>query len=327
MLLTLEALFLRSLASKMEVVKDLDKWTFVDDSIVTIGTFDGVHRGHKKLLEKLSQFKSQKGGKNVVFTFEPHPRKVLFPDQTDLQLLSNLDEKIELIKKEGIDITIVYPFTTAFSQIEPEKFIKEILVEKLKVKTLVIGYDHKFGKDRKGDINTFKANAGKYGYEVFEIPAEEINDINISSTKIRKALFDGDVQSAAEFLGYTYFINGYIVHGKKLGKKISFPTANIVLPDKDKLVPKNGVYLVGVEVEGFKGYGMMNVGTNPTTDTDEKTKLEVNIFNFDKDIYGELIKVEFIQRLRDEMKFNSIEELITAIKNDEINCKRILNIS
>lgn len=311
----------------MEVVKNLDNWSFVDNSIVTIGTFDGVHRGHKKLLQRLQQIKAKNGGKSVVFTFDPHPRKVLFPDQRDLQLLSNLDEKIELISRENIDIVIVYPFTTAFSHIEPEKFIKEILVEKLKVKTLVIGYDHKFGKDRKGDINTFKANASKYGYEVEEIPAEEINDINISSTKIRKALFDGDVKNAAAFLGYNYFINGIVVHGKKLAKTLNFPTANIVIPDADKLIPKHGVYLVGVEVEGFKGFGMMNVGTNPTTDTDEKLKLEVNIFNFDKDIYGREIKVEFMERLRDEIKFNSIEELVAAIKNDEINCKRILNIS
>ena len=311
----------------MEVVKDLDNWSFVDDSIITIGTFDGVHRGHKKLLQMLDQIKAKNGGKSVVFTFEPHPRKVLFPDQTDLKLLSNLDEKIELIEREQIDAVIVYPFTTHFSQIEPEKFIKEILVEKLKVKTLVIGYDHKFGKDRKGDINTFKNASGKYGFDVYEIPAEEINDINISSTKIRKALFDGDVKNASAFLGYDYFINGIVVHGKKLGKTISFPTANIAIPDADKMIPKNGVYLVGVEVEDFKGFGMMNVGTNPTTDKDEKLKLEVNIFNFDKDIYGRFIKVEFIERLRDEKKFNSIEELITAIKNDETNCKRILNIS
>lgn len=308
------------------MVKYIDNWSFVDNSIVTIGTFDGVHRGHKKLLQKLIQIRNIKGGKSVVFTFEPHPRKVLFPDQSDLQLLSNLEEKIELIKKEGIDIVIVFPFTAAFSQIEPEKFIKEILVEKLKVKTLVIGYDHKFGKDRKGDINTFKELSGNYNFSVEEIPAEEINDINISSTKIRKSLFDGDIKGAAAFLGYNYFINGKVVHGKKLGKTISFPTANIGIEDKDKLIPKNGVYLVGVEVEGFKGFGMMNVGTNPTTDTDEKLKLEVNIFNFDKDIYGTPIKVEFIERLRDEKKFNTIEELITAIKNDEINCKRILNI-
>jgi riboflavin kinase/FMN adenylyltransferase len=310
----------------MEVVKDFKNWNFVDNSIVTIGTFDGVHRGHQKLLQKLIQIRNQKGGKSIVFTFEPHPRKVLFPDQSDLQLLSDLEEKMELFKVQGIDILIVYPFTKEFAQIEPEKFIKEILVDKLKVKTLVIGYDHKFGKDRKGDINTFKTAAGKYGFEVEEIPAQEINDINISSTKIRKALFEGDVKGAAEFLGYNYFISGIVVHGKKLGKTISFPTANINIKDADKLIPKNGVYLVGVEVEGFKGFGMMNVGTNPTTDNDKSLKLEVNIFNFDKDVYTKNIKVEFIERLRDEKKFNSIEELINAIKNDEKICRQILNI-
>lgn len=310
----------------MDVFKDIDNLSFIDNSIITIGTFDGVHRGHKKLLKKLNEIKTRKTDKSLVLTFEPHPRKVLFPDQTDLQLLTNLDEKTELITKEGIDIVIVYPFTQAFSQIEPEKFIKEILVEKLKVKTLVIGYDHKFGKDRKGDINTFKAASEKYGFDVQEIPAEEINDINISSTKIRKALFEGDIKTANAFLGYNYFINGIVVHGKKLGKTISYPTANLGINNHDKLIPKNGVYLVGVEGEGFKGFGMMNIGVNPTTDTDKKLKLEVNIFNFDKDIYGEGIKVEFLERLRDEKKFNSVDELINAIKNDERNCKQILNI-
>jgi riboflavin kinase/FMN adenylyltransferase len=310
----------------MEVVRDLENWNFVDKSIVTIGTFDGVHRGHQKLLQKLNHLKEKKGGKSIVFTFEPHPRKVLFPGQTDLQLLSTLEEKIELIRQQGTDILIVYPFTTEFAQIEPQKFITEMLVGKLKVSTLVIGYDHKFGKDRRGDINTFKFAADKYYFEVEEIPVQEVNDSNVSSTRIRKALFDGDIKAAAEFLGYNYFLQGEVVHGKKMGKTISFPTANIKVNHSDKLIPRKGVYLVGVEVEGFKGHGMMNIGTNPTTDKDDNLKLEVNIFNFDKDIYGKTIKVEFMERLRDEKKFNSIEELIDAIKNDEINCKRILNI-
>lgn len=310
----------------MEVVRNLKDWHFVDKSIVTIGTFDGVHRGHQKLLQKLNVLKEKKGGKSIVFTFEPHPRKVLFPGQTDLQLLSTLDEKIELIRAQGTDILIIYPFTKEFAQIEPEKFITEMLVEKLRVDTLVIGYDHKFGKDRKGDIHTFKAAAVKYHFEVEEIPAQEVNDMNVSSTRIRKALFEGDVKTASEFLGYDYFIQGEVVHGKKMGKTISFPTANLRINDNDKLIPKKGVYLVSVEVEGFKGHGMMNVGTNPTTDNDDNLKLEVNIFNFDKDIYGGIVRVAFLERLRDEEKFNSIAELIEAIKNDEINCKRILNI-
>jgi riboflavin kinase / FMN adenylyltransferase len=310
----------------MEVVRDFEKWQFVDESIVTIGTFDGVHRGHQKLLQKLNNLKQKKGGKSIVFTFDPHPRKVLFPGQTDLQLLSDLDEKTELIKAQGIDILIIYPFTKEFAQIEPERFISEILIGKLKVRTLVIGYDHKFGKDRKGDINTFKAASAKYGFEVEEIPAQEINDINVSSTKVRRALFEGDISAAHDFLGYNYFLHGEVVHGKKLGKTISFPTANISVKDKDKLIPRKGVYLVGVELEGFKGCGMMNIGTNPTTDTDENLKLEVNIFNFDKDIYGRTIRIEFMERLRDEKKFDSVEELINAIKEDEKNCKRILNI-
>lgn len=310
----------------MEVVRNLKDWHFVDKSIVTIGTFDGVHRGHQKLLQKLNVLKEKKGGKSIVFTFEPHPRKVLFPGQTDLQLLSTLDEKIELIRAQGTDILIIYPFTKEFAQIEPEKFITEMLVEKLRVDTLVIGYDHKFGKDRKGDIHTFKAAAVKYHFEVEEIPAQEVNDMNVSSTRIRKALFEGDVKTASEFLGYDYFIQGEVVHGKKMGKTISFPTANLRINDNDKLIPKKGVYLVSVEVEGFKGHGMMNVGTNPTTDNDDNLKLEVNIFNFDKDIYGRIVRVAFLERLRDEKKFNSIAELIEAIKNDEINCKRILNI-
>lgn len=310
----------------MEVIRDIEKWDFAGSSIVTIGTFDGVHLGHKRILHRLNELKTDINQKTIVFTFEPHPRKVLFPDQTDLQLLSNLDEKIELFKARNIDVLIVYPFTKEFAQIEPEKFISEILVEKLKVKTIVIGYDHKFGKDRKGDIGTFKIAAKKYSFEVEEIPAQEINEINISSTKIRKALFEGDIKVAEEFLGYNYFISGTVVHGKKMGKTISFPTANISISDADKLIPKNGVYLVSVEVEDFKGFGMMNVGTNPTTDNDRRLKLEVNIFNFDKDIYNKTIKVDFIERLRDEKKFNSIDELINAIKNDEKICKKILNI-
>ncbi|MGZ3885315.1 MAG: bifunctional riboflavin kinase/FAD synthetase [Bacteroidia bacterium] len=305
----------------MQVVYDLKDWAFEGQGIVTIGTFDGVHLGHRKLLRRLNELRKQRGGKSIVFTFDPHPRKVLFPNQTDLQLITSLNEKIELLQELDIDYTVVYPFSAEFSQIEPDKFIKEILVDKLKVKTLVIGYDHRFGRNRSGNIGSFKTAAPVYGFEVEEIAAEDVNDINVSSTRIRKALFEGEVAAAASFLGYNYFLSGEVVHGKKLGRTIGYPTANIRVKDPVKLIPKMGVYLVGVEVDDFKGFGMMNIGTNPTTDTDNNLKLEVNMFNFDRDIYTRTLKVEFIERIRDEKKFDALDELIAEIKNDERICK------
>lgn len=308
----------------MEVVKDIENWDFSGEGIVTIGTFDGVHYGHRKILSRLNELKTDKNQKTIVFTFEPHPRKVLFPEQSDLQLLTTLDEKIDLIEKAGTDILILYPFSKEFAQIEPIDFIRNVLFEKLKVKKLVIGYDHKFGKDRKGDITTFKNEALDYKYEVEEIPVQEINDINVSSTKIRRALFDGDVKAATTYLGYNYAFSAKVIAGKKLGRTIGYPTANLLINDKDKLIPKIGVYFVNVEVEGIRYFGMMNVGVNPTTDADNKLKIEVNIFNFDKDIYTKTIRVGFLERLRDEEKFNSIEELTEKIKSDERTCKELI---
>ena len=243
----------------MKLISDFKDWQFEGQGIVTIGTFDGVHLGHQKILKRLAEVKQKTGGESIVFTFDPHPRKILFPGQSDLQLISNLEEKTQLLKKAEVDITIVYSFTPEFSQIDPEKFIKEILVEKLNTKVLVIGYDHKFGKNRSGNIETFKNASKKYGFEVEEIPAQEVNEINISSTKIRKALYDGDIKTAKQFLGYNYFLSGNVIHGKKLGRTIGIPTANLKVNGTDKLIPGNGVYFVKVEVENFKGFGMMNI--------------------------------------------------------------------
>ncbi len=308
----------------MEIISDFKEGHFEGQGIVTIGTFDGVHLGHQKILKRLAEVKEKKGGKTIAFTFDPHPRKILFPNQNDLQLLNDLNEKTELLRKAGVDFTVVYPFTNEFSQIEPEKFIREILVEKLNTKILVIGYDHKFGKNRSGNIETFKNASKLFGFEVEEIPAQEINEINISSTKIRKALFEGDVKTAAQFLGFNYFLSGKVVHGKKLGRSIGIPTVNLKVENPDKLIPAKGVYCVGVEVNVFKGFGMMNIGTNPTIDNTPELKLEVNIFNFEQNIYNKSVKIEFIERVRDEKKFNSIEELIEAIKNDEKFCKNLI---
>ncbi len=307
----------------MEVITDIENWQFRGEGIVTIGTFDGVHFGHKKILNRLKEIKTNNNQKTIVFTFSPHPRSVLFPEQNDLQILTTNNEKIQLIENLGIDILVIYPFTKEFAQIEPLKFIKEILVEKLKLKKLVIGYDHKFGKNRKGDINTFKNEATGFGFEVEEIPVQEINELNVSSTRIRKALFDGDVKQAKTYLGHSYTLHGEVIHGKKLGRTIGFPTANLLIKDKDKLIPKNGVYFVEVKVDQSEYFGMMNIGTNPTTDSDLNIKSEVNIFNFNEEIYGKEVEVRFLDRIRDEEKFNTVEELVNTIKTDEIKCKAL----
>ena len=310
----------------MEIVTDIENWHFKGEGVITIGTFDGVHIGHRKILNRLNEIKTDMNQKSIVFTFSPHPRKILFPEQTDLQILTTDNEKIQLIESLCIDVIVIFPFTIEFAQIEPLKFIKEILIEKMNMKKLVIGYDHRFGKDRRGDLSTFKTQADVFGYEVEEIPVQEINDLNVSSTRIRKALFEGDIKLANSNLGYNYSISGTVVKGKQLGRTIGYPTANLLIKDKDKLIPKIGVYFVEVVYNNSNYCGMMNIGTNPTTDNDNLLKLEVNIFNFDKDIYNEDLEIRFIERIRNEEKFNSIEELKNAIKSDEEKCKKLISI-
>lgn len=308
----------------MERITTIENCYFEAGSIITIGTFDGVHLGHKKLLSKLNELKTDKNQKTLVFTFEPHPRKVLFPEQSDLQLLTTTEEKTDLIREAGTDVLLLYPFTKEFAEIDPDTFITEILIKKLNVKKLVIGYDHKFGRKREGDIHSFRRLSGKYHYEVEEIPVQEMNEMNISSTKIRKLLFEGNVMEAALLLGYNYYLSGTVIEGKKLGRTIGYPTANLLLKEKDKLLPKTGVYLVKVLQKGNCYWGMMNLGINPTTTADNKLKAEVNIFNFDRTIYNEVIKVEFIERIREEEKFASIDELKNKIKSDEKICQELI---
>jgi riboflavin kinase/FMN adenylyltransferase len=293
-------------------------------TIVTIGTFDGVHLGHQKILSRLQQLKKKYGLNTVVLTFEPHPRKILFPQQTDLKLITLIDEKLDLLENYGVDVAVVYPFDKDFSNIEPRKYIEDVLLKSLKVKYLVIGYDHKFGKDRSGDMKVLEQYAPELGYEVEEINSLDIDNIAISSSKIRHALENGDIQLANSYLGHEFFINATVVHGKHLGRTLGYPTANLKIESGDKLIPKIGVYFVEVKVDGLLYYGMMNIGYNPTTDNDMLVKPEVHIFDFHGELYGKTIRVNFLKYLRDEKKFNGLEELTQALHNDKQQCMELI---
>jgi len=308
----------------VSVFYNISELSQVTNSIVTIGTFDGVHLGHQKIIKRLVELKQKQGGEIVLFTFDPHPRKILFPEQKDLKLITTTEEKCDILKQFGVDHVLVYPFTTEFSKMQAQDYISNIIVKGLKTKTLVIGYDHRFGSNREGSIDTLKQFAPIYHFDLEEIPAQEINQLNVSSTRIRKAIEDGDIQTANDFLGYTFFITGEVIKGKQLGRTIGYPTANIFIDNADKLIPKIGVYAVNVVLKGVTYKGMLNVGTNPTTDFDNKIKIEVNIFDFDADIYGDTLKVEFVKWIRNEEKFANLDELKQALANDKLACTHAL---
>lgn len=309
----------------MLVIENTEYFRIEKPTIVTIGTFDGVHLGHQKILQRLSEIKAQTGFQTLVLTFEPHPRKVLFPDQRDLRLLTLVDEKLDLLRSFGVDVAVVYPFSRQFSELASDVYIREILCSQLKTRKLVIGYDHRFGKGRTGDIRVLRQAAKENGFEVEEISARDIDSIAISSTKIRKALEEGKLDLAAEFLGHPYFLNAQVIQGKQLGRSIGYPTANLKTAE-EKLIPRNGVYFVKLEVEGQWHFGMLNIGTNPTTDRDDSVKIEVHLFDFDRTIYFRSVRLQFIRRLRDEKNFKGLEELTAALDEDKKNCLLLMNV-
>ena len=305
-------------------VRHTENFRVEKNSILTIGTFDGVHLGHQKILKKLNEIKQKTGLNSVILTFDPHPRKVLFPDQKDLKLITTTDEKLGLLEHHGVDVSVVYPFSRAFSQMDAQSYISDILVKSLKVKHLIIGYDHKFGNNRDGDINTLRAFAKEYNYEVEEISVQDIDNINVSSSKIRHALEKGDVELANKYLGYEFFLTGSVVKGKQLGRTLGYPTANLNVEDSDKMIPAIGIYFVKVIVDGEVFYGMLSIGKNPTTDTDGLVKIEVNIFEFDRDIYDTNISISFIKHLRHEQKFTDLEALKDQLKRDKETCVKLI---
>jgi riboflavin kinase/FMN adenylyltransferase len=296
-------------------VQSISNYDKKHPTAITIGTFDGVHIGHRKILERLINDAKKTNLRSTVLTFFPHPRMVLQKD-TEIRLLNTIQEKIKILEHIGLDYLIIHPFTLEFSRISSTEFVRDILVNELKAKKIIIGYDHRFGRNRNANIQDLFAFGNTFNFEVEEIAAQEIDDVSVSSTKIRNALIDGDIKTANEYLGYNYMLTGDVKKGKGLGRQLSFPTANLFIAEKYKLIPKNGVYVVKSILNGKLFYGMMNIGFNPTVDGSTKS-IEIHFFDFNSDLYGQNIQVDIIERIRDEHKFKSLEELKTQLLKDK----------
>jgi riboflavin kinase/FMN adenylyltransferase len=307
----------------MKIYHGLDDFSKLDFAVVTSGTFDGVHVGHQKILTRLKEIASRCNGETVVITFWPHPRLVLHPEDDSLKLLNTFEEKAELLKQQGVQHLIRIVFTKEFSQLTSEEFIRRILVEKIGTKKLVIGYDHHFGKNREGSFEQLVQKGPAYGFEVEEIPRQDVDHVGVSSTVIRKAIEDGDMETATHFLGNPYSITGRVIAGDKIGRQLGFPTANIEVESKYKLIPADGIYAVTLSHENQQYGGMLYIGNRPTIGSNTKS-IEVNIFNFDKDVYGESLTIFIHKRTRADKKFDSLEEMKTQLYRDQVDAKQVL---
>jgi len=293
--------------------------------VVTIGTFDGVHLGHQKVILRLQEFAKQHNGETVIFTFHTHPRLVTSPNETNLRLLTTLREKINLFEKYGIDHLIIYTFDKEFSELSYSEFVEKILVKKIGTHCLVVGYDHKFGKNREGGFDYLKNCAEKFNFEIERLDVLLVDEDSVSSTKIRNALQNGEIEKANHYLGYQFTLHGTVIEGKKLGRKLGYPTANIEASDKYKIIPGYGVYAVKVELNGAEYKGMLNIGTRPTFNNNaDNRSIEVNIFNFEGNIYRQEITLKFVGKIRDEQKFGSIEMLVIQLDKDKKTALSIL---
>lgn len=312
----------------MRIYKGIDELGEFKNSVVTIGTFDGVHKGHQKILSRLNKLADEVSGESILFTFYPHPRMVVFPNNHNLKLIQTIDEKIDSLEKLGLDNLIIYPFTKAFSRLTAFEFVRNILVEKLKVKTLVIGYDHQFGRNREGDLEFLKETAKIFDFKVEEISAEEVQEVNVSSTKIRQSLLEGDIEKTNCFLGRPFRYSGVVVEGQKIGRTIGFPTANIEIKNHHKILPKDGVYAVRVQIGGALIDGMMNVGINPTVLAKEslEKKVEVHLFDFNTEVYGEHVAVFLYRYIRKEKTFSNLEALKSQLNDDSKKVRNFFNL-
>ena len=299
----------------LKIIHAISNFSSEEKSFFTIGTFDGVHFGHQQIIKKLVNEAKKEGGKSVLLTFFPHPRMVLQKDSS-LELINTIDERSELLEKTGLDYLIIHPFSKEFSRLSALSFVRDVLVNQLNTSKLIIGYDHHFGKNREGNIEQLSEYSELYNFSVEEIPAQDIDEVSISSTKIRKALANGHLKTANNYLGYNFMLTGTVVNGKQLGGKIGFPTANIDIKETYKLIPKTGVYVVKSEINKKVIFGMMNIGNRPTINGKHQT-IEVHFFDFNQNVYHQKITIETLYFLREEQKFDSVKILIHQLKKDE----------
>ena len=308
----------------MREITDITTFTTQQPTVLTIGTFDGVHLGHQKIVERVVTTARQEGLLATVFTFFPHPRMVVQHDK-GLKLIHTLEEKKQLLQQLGVDLLVVQPFNEAFAQLTAEEFVSTILVEHLNVKKVIIGYDHRFGRNRTANIDDMRLFGEKYGFAVEEISVQEVDEVSVSSTKIREALNKGDVTTAEHYLGTPYSLTGRVVHGLKLGRTLGYPTANIQVTEDYKLIPKDGVYAVYSYIDGRKVYGMMSIGKNPTIEG-KGASIEVYFFDFNGDLYDQKLTIEFVQYLREEQKFATIDLLKKQLQDDETAARKAIAV-
>lgn len=308
---------------KMKIYHNIDEFTPLPNAVVTIGTFDGVHVGHRKIIAGIKELAESCGGETVLLTFFPHPRMILHPEDESIKLINTIAEKAELLEQLGVDHLIITPFSRDFSNQTAEDYVRDILVNKIGTKKIVIGYDHRFGKDREGDFDTLLRLCPAYGFDVVEIPEQDINDVAISSTRVRKALLQGDIELANTFLGYPFFVTGTVGRGDQVGRQIGYPTANIMIDEPYKLIPADGIYAVKVKTNEGLFNGMGYIGTRPTLNGITRS-IEVNIFDFNKDVYGQKMRMEFHNFVRHDIKFTSLVDLKDQLAKDKVDVMKLL---
>jgi riboflavin kinase/FMN adenylyltransferase len=308
----------------VKVYSSVDEFLTLPNAVVTIGTFDGVHAGHQEIISRLVRIASETGGETVVLTFFPHPRMVLQPDDNDLKLITTMKEREELLRRFGIDHLIIQPFSKEFSRISANEFVRDVLIKQIGMKTLVIGHDHHFGRNREGTYKDLEEMAPNYNFRLEEISEQIINDVAVSSTKIRNALLAGDVKTANNLMNHDFILEGKVIHGEHVGTELGFPTANIEIAENYKLIPANGIYAVTIEINGKNYNGMLYIGNRPMFNG-MKTSVEVNIFDFNKDIYGSVIRLKMKEKIREDMRFENVEQLKEKMKEDKITATKILS--